>query len=445
MSNELTLHTAQHNVVEERQIQSVISSFPVTVAGKIETRGEIDTFWIEVQAGETLAFHCSPGTTSFDPSLALVEPSGSWFEKDRLNRIAFNDEPLHFPGLSHEAHLVHRFEKGGKYALQVRPFSGQGGPDATYSLRISKGLGDPPSLRPSPASRWDERRFTRPLSANRPADLSGRAGISQESSAVPAFQAVGVEGAEIPLMTVPGLVEGRITKPAETHRIRLRLDAPKDLAIEIETPQATIPRFNPIVRLLAAEGSELVTNVYTKRNNNGLYMMKMIQPKATFALRAAGDYLLEIRDITTDVAADDFHYRVLVRPQIPHAGKAELAEDRINIEPGQGKPLTVTIEREEDFKGLILLSADGLPEGVTASAGMANPVEKPPLPNAGRLERYIGTPQIATMLFTASEDAKLSDLPAKIRVHFRTIVDGRLSAPIFVKEIPLMVIPRRTS
>jgi hypothetical protein len=31
------------------------------------------------------------------------------------------------------------------------------------------------------------------------------------------------------------------------------------------------------VRLIAPGGGEVVTNVYTKRNNNGLYMMKMIQ------------------------------------------------------------------------------------------------------------------------------------------------------------------------
>lgn len=236
-------------------------------------------------------------------------------------------------------------------------------------------------------------------------------------------------------------------KPAEVHRVRLTVDKPQDLAIEVETPAATMPRFNPVVRLLAPDGggNEIVTNVYTKRNNNGLYMMKMIQAKSTVTLRSAGEYVLEIRDITTDVAGDDFSYRVLVRPQMAHVGRVDVPEDRVNIEPGETKPLTVNIEREEDFKGLVLVSAEGLPAGVTATAGMANPVERPPLPNGGRVERYVGKPQTATLLLSADENAKPGELPANVRVVVRTLRDGRQSAPMPVKEIPVMVIPRRPS
>ena len=101
-------------------------------------------------------------------------------------------------------------------------------------------------------------------------------------------------------MTAPGIVQGRLKKAAEVHRIKLRVDKPQDLAFEIETPAATMPRFNPIVRVLEPGGAEVVTNVHTKLNNNGLYMMKMIQAKTTVSLRNPGEYIFEIRDITTD-------------------------------------------------------------------------------------------------------------------------------------------------
>jgi hypothetical protein len=445
VSNELPIEVIAGEIVDESALSAPLGSFPRIVAGKIANKGEIDTIWIETKPGDTLTFHCKAGTPSFDPSLVLAEPSGSWFEEGRLNRIAFNDEPLHFPGLSTEARLVHRFEKGGKYAIQVRAFSGQGGPDATYILRITRGIGESPLLHPRAPSSWEERQFTRRLPAEWMARLAERGGRTMDSANPKVFQPTADDSAETSVMTAPGVIEGRIGKPAETHRIRLRIDAPQDLAIEVETPRATMPRFNPVVRLLAPDGAEVVTNVYTKRNNNGLYMMKMIQAKSTFTLRSAGDYLLEIRDITTDVAGDDFHYRVLVRPQIPHVGKVELAEDRINLEPGQAKPLTVNLDREEEFKGLVLLSAQGLPEGVTSTAGMANPIEKPPLPNGGRVERYVGKPQTATLMLSASDDAQPMDAPVTVRVFLRTVTNGRQSPPIPVTEIPVMVIPRRPS
>ena len=85
-------------------------------------------------------------------------------------------------------------------------------------------------------------------------------------------------------MSAPGIIQGTIRKPAEVHRIKLRVDKPQDLAFEIETPLATMPRFNPIMRILEPSGAEVVTDVHTKLNNNGLYMMKMIQAKTTVSL-----------------------------------------------------------------------------------------------------------------------------------------------------------------
>ena len=76
---------------------------------------------------------------------------------------------------------------------------------------------------------------------------------------------------------------------------------------------------------------------------------------------------------------------------------------------------------------------------------MENPIEKPPLPNAGRLERYIGIPQTSSIMLIAAPDAKPSDLPATARVVVRPVVDGRVGAAITTKELPVMVVARRPS
>ena len=206
-----------------------------------------------------------------------------------------------------------------------------------------------------------------------------------------------------------------------------------------------MPRFNPVVRLTESNGNEIVTDVYTKLNNNGLYMMKMIQAKTTFSLSAPGTYRLQIRDITTDRAGNDFSYRVLVRPQIPHVGKLTCSEDRLNLQAGATKTLTVTAEREEEFGGVLALYAENLPAGVTALPAMEKPVERPPLPNGGRLERYTPKPQTSSLLLVTSPDAPASDLPILVHVTARPVVNGRLGNPIPVGDLPVMVVARRPS
>ncbi|MBM3796464.1 MAG: hypothetical protein FJW31_20920 [Acidobacteria bacterium] len=447
VSNDLPLHVVDAPVLDEPETVAIARGAPLAIAGRLVAKGEVDTVWLEAQRDDLLTFTAVSGVAGFDPALTLSEPSGSWFDAQRLNRLAFNDEPLHFPGLAQDARLVHRFDKAGRYALQVKAFSGQGGPDFTYLLRIGPGREETPLLHPPAVHAWDERRFTRRVGEAWMPGVAARGSGEAVKPPGVAMQGSEAEPKDAPLLTIPGLVEGRLTRPAQVHRVRVAVEKPQALAIEVETPAATMPRFNPVVRLLAPDdgGSEIVTNVYTKRNNNGLYMMKMIQAKSTVTLRSAGEYVLEVRDITTDVAGDDFAYRILVRPQMPHVGRVDVPEDRVNLEPGETRQVTVNIEREEDFKDLVLVSADGLPAGVTATAGMANPVERPPPPNGGRVERYVGKPQTATLLLTADENAKPGEWPSTVRVSIRTLRGGRTGAPILAKELPVLVIPRRPS
>jgi len=206
-----------------------------------------------------------------------------------------------------------------------------------------------------------------------------------------------------------------------------------------------MPRFNPVIRLLESGGREIATDLYTKLNNNGLYMMKMIRAKTTLSLGAPGEYTMQIRDITTSGAGPDFRYRVLVRSQMPHVGNVEIAQDHVNVRAGASRPLSIAIDREEGFRGFVTVEVEGLPNGVTALPAMENPEDKPPLPNGGRLERYTPREQRTTVMLVAAPDAPASDMPARIRVIVRVIGEGRPSARLAVKEIPLMVLPGKTS
>ena len=421
-----------------------LGELPVVVNGVLSKRGEVDSYWVEAKAGETMTFEAVSGFGAFDPSVSVWAPVATWFENERLDRVAMNDEPLSFPGLSRDAHLTHRFEKAGRYCVRVAAFQGQGGPDYVYQLQVDRGESKPVSLHPAKQPEWPERWFTRRLSPEWLESLARRGG-GKPVAPIETYQAVVEGSAEVPVIDGAGMIEGRLGQADEAHEIRLRITGPRDLAIEVETPEATMPRFNPVVRILQPDGHEVATNVYTKRNNNGLYMMKMIQAKTVVTLRSVGEYRVQIRDITSDCWAPGFAYRVLIRPRLAHVGVVQLVEDRVNLEPGQAKPLTVNIDREEGFNGFVAMSVEGLPAGVTAVTGLENPVEKPPLPNAGRRERYYPIPQTATLMLVAAPDAPAMAAPARARLIVRPVVAGRAGEPVLTKEIPVMVILRRPS
>ncbi len=445
VTGRLALAVVADPVVEEAQAGDVLRKFPVVIYGRLGQPGENAAYWLEVAAGTTLTFAANSGGPKFDPALAVYEPTGSWFDPHRLNRIAFNDEPLSFPGLSTDARLTHRFARAGKYCLRVQGFGGEGGPDAVYQLRIVPGVEPAPVLHPEGTPGWEERQFTRVLARDRLTELAHRGGESKQVSAPEVFHAAKEGTTEIPTMSPPGIVEGKIEHAGEAHAIRVRVDKPQDLAIEVETPQATLPRFNPVVRLMEPGGREMATDVYTKLNNNGLYMMKMIEAKTTVSLRAPGIYSMQIRDITTDCGGEDFTYRVLVRPQMPHVGKITLAEDHLNLEAGSSRPLNLQIDREEGFQDYVTAAVEGLPAGVTAMTAIENPQEKPPLPNGGRLERYVAREQRLSVMLVAAPDAPLTEMPARVRVSVRVVHEGRIQEPVAVEEIPVMVIARRES
>jgi hypothetical protein len=195
VSNALPLYIVKQPILAEPEgshetpeTAVVVEKFPVILSGRIARRGETDYYAFDAAAGQELTFQAISGLPSlgapggnasgFDPSLAVYEPSGSWFDSKRINRVAFNDEPLWVIGKPTDAYLVHRFEKKGRYFLRIEAFSGQGGPDYGYQIKILPGE-EPQDETPGDGS-WQEREFRRRLSANRLNELAERGGKAQD-------------------------------------------------------------------------------------------------------------------------------------------------------------------------------------------------------------------------------------------------------------------------
>ncbi|MBK9168206.1 MAG: hypothetical protein IPM24_12170 [Bryobacterales bacterium] len=450
VSNALPLHIMEFPVLAEpagshdsEETAVRVESAPALYAGRIERRGEVDFYEVQAKQGQTLTFQVlsglpapgSPGGNArgFDPAVTIFEPSGSWFDPGHMRRVAFSDEPLWVIGRATDTHLVHTFAKDGRYLVRVEAFSGQGSPDYSYQFRIL------PGEAPAPASHnpdWQERSYTRPLSANRLNELAERGGIKPDKKSIETYRA----SADGPEFRLPGTLLGTIAEPGEMQRARFQIDTPQDIAIEVETPADDPPLFNPVVRLLNASGEEVASNLMAGRGACSGALNKSLQAKTVVPLRDTGEYTVEIRDATSDLAGPGFQYKVQVRPQVPHVGDVGITADRLNLKPGGAETVRVNFDREEDYRGAVAVLVEGLPPGVQALAGADFEPDKDPPMHAGKRERYTPRRERSVVVFTASDDARPTPEPHLARIVVRPVAGGKPGPVIASKTIPVMVV-----
>lgn len=445
-----------------RQAQP-IGPLPAAVHGRIAEVGEVDHYSFQVEAGEELLFR-TVSSEPLDPALALYVLSGSWFDPGRATRLAFQDEDVAYPDLPTDAALRYRFEKAGEYMVRVNGFWGHGGPDQVYLLLVSRVSS--PKVAPQvdeskKISEWDERTWTRNLDTGRMQQLWSRAvpelapkpgeQPGDESSAQAAAAAIReipvIEAdaepsrapVEPPVIPLPALVVGTVEHPGDIDRVRFSVKEGDRLAFEVETPDKTVPLMNPYLRVVDSAGVEALTNIYSRINANG-NISKQIEPKTEYAFPRDGDFTLEIRDITATYGDRKMRYRVLVRPQVPHLGEVQIAQDRLNLVAGEAQKLSIVTDQEEGYDGYAILTVEGLPAGVTAVMATEVEPDSPPPFNEGKKERFTTNSQNATFVFLSEPDAPATSMPVKGRVYAQPVVKGKLGPRILAKELWIMVL-----
>ena len=473
LSHPLTFHVhAEPGHLESRPSHDLPSEaeplpqWPLVVHGNIGQPAEVDYYALSVAGGDRLRFEVRSLELS-DLAIALYEPAGSWFSPDRARRLAFSDEPVSYPELSTEPVLRYRFGEAGRYLVRVSGFMGEGGPDHPYLLRIARDSeqenGKASGSAPIGSGRdlWQERSWTRELRADRMDALRARTASPPRPRSDPEPAPEVQAGTRKPLLpeaiplieldeapddaskamvvTLPSLLAGTIEHPGDIDRVRFAAKVGDRIALEIETPHATVPVFNPYLKMVDAEGAEVLTNVHSILNAN-TEIEKQIRPKVIHSFPRAGQFTLEIRDITASFGGPSMAYRVLLRPQVPHMGRIHVAEGHLNLVAGTATPLSLVTDQEEHFEGSIALSLAGLPSGVTAVAATQAEPDAPPAVNAGRKERYVSRSRKATLVLFASADAPATPLPVPVTVMAQPVEEGRMGRMTPVKDLLLMVV-----
>ncbi|TWU12023.1 translocation protein TolB [Symmachiella macrocystis] len=90
-----------------------------------------------------------------------------------------------------------------------------------------------------------------------------------------------------------------------------------------------------------------------------------------FDVPADGKYLVRINDVR-GLSGDDFHYRLVIRRPQPDFRISMNPADP-NIPRGGNLPVTINATRLEAFDGAIDVRIEGLPDGITATAGRIGP------------------------------------------------------------------------
>ena len=356
-----------------------LGAWPTTIHGRSAEVGEVDYYSFRVEAGDELLFRTF-SSDALDPGLAIYKRTGSWFDPDRATRLAFEDEPVEYPGQPTEAVLRYRFGESGEYLLRVNGFWGHGGPDHVYAVLVDRARQEQPLWPPpTPEPPWTERSWRRPLDADHMARLAGRTVLPSPPRDIQLLDAdaeLYETPSEPPLIQTPAMITGAIEHPGDMDRVRFSVEEGDKLVLEIQTPEKSVPQLNPFLRVVDADGIEVLTNIWSRVNVND-NISKQIYPKTAYAFPRAGDFVLEIRDITASVGDSEMRYTVLVRPWVPHLGEAHVGPDRLNLVAGKVGKLSVVIDQEEGYDGLAVFSIEGLPAGVEAVTGAEQDPEAP--------------------------------------------------------------------
>jgi hypothetical protein len=348
---------------------------------------------------------------ALEPQPALYESGGSFLDPRRSSRLLFREE-LTEGGMPTSRKMTYHFTKPGPYLFSFGNRLARGGAGSSYLLRIAPG--DMPGAAEDPLS-WARRRFQAIRSTTVEA-ATVEPGLVKEAEP-------NDDPAQAKDFDVPCVLEGTIDHAGDIDHFRFRASAGQKLTCELHLPHVGRPHFNPRLDILNSKGAVVLTSIRAQNAKIGTVETKGIQlaQEVRGKLDEDGRYTVRVRDLTSLHGSPEHDYRVLIRPQVPHAGAIRVEPDGpINLPAGSRRRLTLNASGEEDYTGKLAFSAEGLPEGVRAFVGASGP----------------------TVDLVADASARCSLMPQVLRVWGLPSAGEKTGSAFLVAEIPVMVVKK---
>jgi len=484
-----------HQTIEQAQP----AALPGFISGKLGQPGEVDFYSFQARKGQELRFEVVEGqkfdasadAAKFSAEVALYHAAGSWFDPHRPTRVLFEEERSS-DLMAANPGGTYRFSEDGRYFLQIAGLFGQGCADCTYQLRAFPGAArsESTSQTQSANSEWRERSLARHLKEGWTKELEARSVKGPEAPAkeLPSGEASFVrvvaspeppqagtsshpvavlehepndQASQSESISVPAVIEGTIARPGDLDSFRFKVEAGQKLAFEVETPDARPPYFNPRIGVVDSQDRELFSNVERRLsmyNNNAVaeVYLKGAQPKATHSFERAGEYVFQIRDVTSRYGNPNYRYRILLRPQIPHVGEISVIPKEnldatpdavkrsevnyLNLVRNEPRKLILVASYEEGLTGDLSFTFTGLPEGVQAFPAVHFNEGRAPLEVTQNPDTIAPKQQKAAIVLLASPEAPLTKGPRSVQLRCQLIANGKLGPSLLVRELPLMVV-----
>ena len=130
---------------------------PVILNGRISRNAEVDTYAVEVAAGEDLSFQLFSPAETYRPILRLYREEGSWLQEDKLAELEFSQKGSY--RASRAKRWRHRFNRAGRYLMGLGRFTARPRPTLSINFALCRlnrtrdtRTGPVPRSRPSGAS-----------------------------------------------------------------------------------------------------------------------------------------------------------------------------------------------------------------------------------------------------------------------------------------------------
>lgn len=296
--------------------------FPIAIDGQIDNLSR-RFYRFSVTSGQQLTFDVWAGRlgSPLDPIITLLRPDGQ--------PIAYVDDT---PGLNGDAQLVHQFEEGGEYVVELRDIQHRGGGNHFFRLRIDQGP------------------LTLPTESSPVPETSQHETLEQEPNQ-DTEQATAVE--------IGSLVSGTFQSPGDIDLFRFSAGKDERLRITGITRQIGLPT-DLVMRLLDSNGKQLAM-VDDTGTNEGIL-------DAT--IPAEGEYLLELTELHGR-GGSEFGYQIDLRRRTA-SFSLQASTDALNV-PARGTTVVTVDAQRVDYSGPIELSVENLPPGVTSVRTVIGP------------------------------------------------------------------------
>jgi hypothetical protein len=301
-----------------------IDRLPTTISGRLDKAGDVDSFAVTLQKGQTLtaAVEAYVLASTFDGLLRIVDSEGT--------QLAFNDD-----GRTLDPLLTWAAPRDGTFIVQLMGFvypasSGvamTGGEGCVYRLHLST----------APATR----RITLP---------PHKAAQGMESHEQEPNDAAAMAGTII----IPGAVTGGIQTAGDEDRFAFTAVQQRSYEFKVIAARAGSP-LDAWLKIENAEGKELARNDDAAGSRD---------PQLPWKAPSDGTFFVVVGDLTHR-GGDDFLYCLIVSEAAPSV-RATAVNHSTVVQPGKTGELKVAVKRANGYKRKLQLAARNLPEGLSA-------------------------------------------------------------------------------